>query len=198
MRLPVALTIVLLAVIGLTGVLAVKSLRQPSSNPPQTVASGAANLPEITSAEGARPESSSSGAVPSAAVTATSEDARPQDPEDAKAAVEKRKDELMQLAANNDPQSLETILSELANRDPEIRQAALEATKSFGDRSAVPRLKQIAEATDDPSERQAILDTVHFLDLPSISEFARSNRSRPVAAKADAAPSVQKVSQSGQ
>src|SRR5204863_3452761 len=46
--------------------------------------------------------------------------------------VEKRIEELTDLAMNDDSGSLDTILSELTNRDPQIRKAALEATIQFG------------------------------------------------------------------
>src|ERR1051325_4278405 len=55
-------------------------------------------------------------------------------PQQHKAYVESRTDELMDLAMTDDPASLDTILSELTNRDPDIRKAALQASIQFGSR----------------------------------------------------------------
>src|SRR5258708_8468865 len=67
--------------------------------------------------------------------------------------VESRVDELMELAMNDDSASLDTILSELTNRDPKIRKGALEATIQFGSRDAIPRMLDAASQTDDPREK---------------------------------------------
>jgi len=84
--------------------------------------------------------------------------------------VENRVDELMDLAMTDDPGSLDIILSELNNRDPEIRKAALEAAVQFGSRDAIPKLMDAASQTDDAKEKAGILDAVEFLKLPSATE----------------------------
>jgi hypothetical protein len=87
-----------------------------------------------------------------------------------RAYAEQRVAELYDLSMNDDSASLETILSELTNRDPEIRKAALEATVQFRSRDAIPRLMDAASQTDDPHEKAAIADAIEFLKLPTLSE----------------------------
>jgi hypothetical protein len=87
-----------------------------------------------------------------------------------RAYAEKRAAELMELASQDDPVSLEMVLSELTNRDPEIRKAALNATLQARNREAIPRLAEAAEQTDDPREKAAIADAIDFLRLPTLGE----------------------------
>ena len=71
---------------------------------------------------------------------------------------------------DNAPASLEIILGELTNRDPEIRQAAVDAAMQFGSRDAIPRLKEAVDRTEDPREKVALLEASNFsscLRLPS-------------------------------
>ena len=84
--------------------------------------------------------------------------------------VESRIAELMELGMKDDSTSLETILGELTNRDPEIRKAALDAAVQFGSRDAIPKLMDAASQTDDSKEKTEILEAVEFLKLPSLSE----------------------------
>ena len=84
--------------------------------------------------------------------------------------VAARSAELMDLAMNNDADSLNTILSELANRDRQIRDTAVQAAVQFHSRDAIPRLQDAALQTDDAKERAAIEDAIEFLKLPSLTE----------------------------
>ncbi len=84
--------------------------------------------------------------------------------------VAKRVAELQDLGMEDDPASLETILSELNNGDPSIRQAAVEAAVQFGSRDAIPRLADAAAQTSDPEEKAAILEAIEFLKLPTLTE----------------------------
>ncbi len=79
---------------------------------------------------------------------------------------------------NDDAASLNQILSELANRDPRIRKAALEATIQFGSRDAIPKLTDAATQTDDPREKAAITDAIEFLKLPSLTEVMQQQPNR--------------------
>jgi hypothetical protein len=87
-----------------------------------------------------------------------------------RAYVEARSSELMDLATNDDSDSLRTILSELTNRDPQIREAAVQAAIQFNSRDAIPALADAALQTDDPHEKAAIADAIEFLKLPSLGE----------------------------
>ncbi|HVV02241.1 MAG TPA: hypothetical protein VHH88_12810 [Verrucomicrobiae bacterium] len=94
-------------------------------------------------------------------------------------AIEQRKQQLMDLAMNNDEQSLNTILSEMTNSSKAIRQAALQAAIQFDDRSSIPRLKEIAGITSDPGEKQDIEDAIDYLNLPSIADYRASHPADP-------------------
>lgn len=86
--------------------------------------------------------------------------------------VENRASELMDLAMNDDTNSLHTILSELNNPDPEIRQAALDATIQFGSTNAIPGLEAAALWNDNPEEKKQIADAIEFLKLPQLGDPA--------------------------
>lgn len=98
-----------------------------------------------------------------------------------KAYVEQRSSQLMDLAMTDDRASLDTILSELGNRDPEIRKAALEATIQFGSRDAIPKLTDAVSQTDDPNEKAALTDAIDFLKLPSLTEIRQQQAANSVA-----------------
>src|SRR4051794_28743969 len=91
--------------------------------------------------------------------------------------VDARIAQLQDLAMENDSASLDTILSELANNDPEIRRAAVEATTQFGSRDAIPRLLDAAAQTDDPKEKAALNEAAEFLKLPSLTEVLAKKKS---------------------
>jgi hypothetical protein len=92
--------------------------------------------------------------------------------------VHRRIKELNDLAMNNDVESRDAILSEVAtNSDRRIRAAALEAAIQFDDRSVVPPLQAIAAQTDDPQEKQNILDAIDYINLPSLTEYMAANPS---------------------
>lgn len=84
--------------------------------------------------------------------------------------VIQRKTELTELGMNNDPDSLKTILSELENPEPEIRQAALSATIQFGSQDAVTTLQHEMEWATDPQEKVDIKKAIDFLQLPRLGE----------------------------
>jgi len=86
--------------------------------------------------------------------------------------VQSRINELLDLGMNDDAASLDTILRELTNRDPQIRKAALEAAVQFGSRDAIPKLTEAALQTDKPEEKVEIAEAIKFLNLPSPAELA--------------------------
>ncbi len=87
--------------------------------------------------------------------------------------VEARTAELRDLGRKSDAASLATLLSEVRNRDPEIREAALEALSQSGNRSAIPGLQQAAAQTENPEEKKAIQEVIEFLKLPTLTETLR-------------------------
>jgi hypothetical protein len=90
------------------------------------------------------------------------------------ARVAARVAELEELSTKTDRASLETLLSEVKNPDQEIRQAALDAISQSGNRAAIPDLREAAAQATDAREKQAILETVEFLSLPTLTEILRA------------------------
>jgi hypothetical protein len=85
--------------------------------------------------------------------------------------VQSRVAELMALAMNNDSNSLNTIWSELSNPDKDIRAGALAAVVQFDDPSVAPRLRTLADQTEDPSQKAAILAAANYLQLPPLTDL---------------------------
>jgi hypothetical protein len=82
--------------------------------------------------------------------------------------------------------SVDGILADLEKPGAELRQAALQRAKELGDRAMIPRLREIAERTDDPREKAAILDAIDFLNLPTIAEnMAAAQSARAAAGQPD-------------
>jgi hypothetical protein len=77
-------------------------------------------------------------------------------------------EKLQSIAMNNDAESLQAILSELNNIDPEIRAAAREAAVQFGDRSAAAPLRAAAAQAVNLEEKTALLAAADYLELPSL------------------------------
>ena len=70
----------------------------------------------------------------------------------------------------DDADSLQKILAELRNPLPQIRAAALEATRAFGSRDAIPHLAKRAAETGDLLEQKALMDLIEHLKLPTVVE----------------------------
>ena len=102
--------------------------------------------------------------------------------------VAKRVGELQDLGMENDSASLDTILAELENGDPSIRQAAVDAAVQFGSRDAIPRLMTAAAQAADPKEKSTILDAVEFLNMPTLAEALAQKNSNAPAASASSRP----------
>lgn len=81
-------------------------------------------------------------------------------------------EQFVSLQMNSDAASLATLLAGMTNAEPQIRKAALNAVIQFNDRSAVPALQKIADATSDPFEKVDILKAIDYIKLPSFTEYA--------------------------
>lgn len=93
--------------------------------------------------------------------------------EQREAVVAARVAQLHDLSRKTDPASLETLLSEVRNPDPEIRQGALDAISQSGNRSAIPGLQEAAAQTENAAEQQTIEEVIEFLKLPTLTEILR-------------------------
>jgi hypothetical protein len=91
--------------------------------------------------------------------------------------VDHRISELEDLAWENDAHSLQTILSELTNRDRRIRKAALQAAVQFASRDALPALADAAAQTEDPDEKAELTEAIDYLKLPSLTEVLAQQKS---------------------
>ena len=80
--------------------------------------------------------------------------------------VARRVAELMDLAMSDDRSSLASILSELNNSDPQIRDAAVSASVQFKSSDAIPALQEVYNHTDDPQEKIHITSAIQFLSIP--------------------------------
>jgi hypothetical protein len=97
--------------------------------------------------------------------------------EQREAQVAARIAELRELSTKTDRGSLDTLLSELRNPQPEIREAALDIISESGNRGAIPGLIDAAAQTEDEGEKQAITKAIEFLQLPTLTETLNLQRS---------------------
>jgi hypothetical protein len=98
---------------------------------------------------------------------------------------------LISLQMNSDAASLATLLAGMTNAEPLIRKAALNAVIQFNDRSAIPALQKIADATADPFEKVDILKAIDYIKLPSFTEYAAYMEARKKARhQTNSAPAV--------
>jgi hypothetical protein len=158
-----------------------KAGRSPASQTLQAADEGTTNSLAGAQPASEPPNESSLQAVTNTQGTIGSDDATPETP-DAKqeAYIATRVAELQDLGMENDSASLDTILSELNNRNPGIRKAAVAAAVQFGSRDAIPKLTDAATQTDDSEEKSAILEAINFLKLPTLTEaLAQKNKPAP-------------------
>jgi hypothetical protein len=136
----------------------------PLAPPPEEAAASPATLPRIQplSTPTAKKESSQTEGADASARAELHE-----------TQVEARIAELRDLSRKKDMPSLEVLLSEVKNSDQEIRQAALDAIGQTGNRAAIPRLLELAAQTENAKEKQAIVDAVEFMKLPTLTEVLR-------------------------
>lgn len=66
-----------------------------------------------------------------------------------------------------------TLLSEVRNPDPEIRQGSLDIISQSGNRAIIPGLIEAAAQTDEAREKHAIQEVIEFLKLPTLTEAMR-------------------------
>lgn len=86
-------------------------------------------------------------------------------------AIDSRVDELLDLAMNDRPGALLTILSELSNPSARVRRTAVEAAVQFGSRDALAALREALAGANDTEEKAEIARAINLLALPSMSEI---------------------------
>jgi HEAT repeats len=191
MRPKVVLAILLTAVVVVAVVVVVsKNSRSPSPVPPTqpvVVTPPAAPAPKPVVAVAPAPATPTNATTNAVALQGDAHEAY----------VEKRSDELMELAMQNSPAAHQKIVDELKNPDKEIRQAALDALEQANDRSVIPQMQQIADQTTDPNDKQAIEDAIDFIKLPSLTEYLQQRKAQK-AAQGNQTPSQPQPQQNGQ
>lgn len=150
MRPKFVLVILMVAVLAIGGAIWFKKSSAPASVPPAPVAE-VAPTPASTPAP--------APVIVKKAMT----------PDERQAVIEAEKDKLYAWSMANDAQSLSNILGDLTSPEQEIRMAAIEATKQFGDTNAIPVLKGMAANTTDNQEAIAMLQAADFIALPSVT-----------------------------
>jgi HEAT repeat protein len=92
-------------------------------------------------------------------------------PELAETSDEDRIAAIQDLGTSSNLESLQEIVSNFKDSNPQIRKAAVEATMQFGNKDAIPDLEQMVGDIEDPREKVEILDAIEFLKLPSLAEI---------------------------
>lgn len=175
MRLKVVIAI-LLAAAGLLGMIAWLSKDfgpLPAMAPVESPPTGSNPAPVVPANESAALAPVAPAAVTNLGITGPPV---PQNAAEHEALVNQRSTEMLALALQDSPEAHQQIVKELKNPDREIRRAALEALEQADDRSVVPQMQQIADQTDDPADKQAILDTIDFINLPSLTEYLHQHQ----------------------
>jgi hypothetical protein len=86
--------------------------------------------------------------------------------EERQAAIEAEEVKLQEWQGNDDSVSYTNILNDLTHPERDVRFAAMEALKQYGNSNAIPVLKDLAAKTDDLDEAKSLLETAKFLSLP--------------------------------
>lgn len=171
MRSKIVIPVLLLAAFGLA-VLLLLHFHQP--NVPSKVSTQPAPE-EARSGRNAAPEKIATAAAVDASPGAAQKSPEPDefDTESPQALqeayVKDRILELERLGMTDSHDALAIIVSELSNRDPRIRKAAIEAAVQFGSQDAIPALLDAISLTDDLEEKAALQKAADFLKLPKLA-----------------------------
>jgi hypothetical protein len=169
MRPRFVLTLILFAALVLAAAFYFKrSTSQPQ--PPSLVETTMFPPPAAKSAPATAPDSASlptipqplPAAVPVAAVVPSMTS------EEKQSYIEAESSRLQDLSTQDDPASLSAIMNDLTNSEKEVRLAAIEATKQFGSKDAIPVLQADVASAADTDEKIALLEAADFLSLPTL------------------------------
>ena len=164
----------------------------PSSPSPDQVAppvaQAVAPAPQAIAAPATVPHHHWSPAPPAGGEGVAAADSADSSASDHEEYVAQRQADLVQMGMSDDPDDLKTILSELNNKDPRIRSAALSAAVQFHSQDAIPALQNQIQWTDDPQEKVDLLDAIKYLQLPSFQEYQASLAATPAPPTSDQSP----------
>jgi hypothetical protein len=68
----------------------------------------------------------------------------------------------------NNSTIIPALIGKVENPEAEVRKAALAALVQLNDTNAVPGLQRAADAMKDPRAKVAVMDTIDYLNLPSV------------------------------
>lgn len=85
------------------------------------------------------------------------------------------RDQLLNLAASQDPRNIPLIASSLRHADATVREAARQALVQMGDAAALPHLKAAEAASKDPAEAELLREAIEFLSLPKFMDVITSS-----------------------
>ena len=68
----------------------------------------------------------------------------------------------------NNPTIISALIGKVENPEPEVRTTALAALVQLNDTNAVPGLEQAVEVIKDPRAKVDVMDTIDYLNLPSV------------------------------
>ncbi len=91
-------------------------------------------------------------------------------PEEKQSYIETEVSRLQDLSTQDDPAALTAIMNDLTNSEKEVRLAAIEATKQFGSKDAIPVLQADVASAAGTDEKIALLEAADFLSLPSLTD----------------------------
>ena len=91
--------------------------------------------------------------------------------------------DVYRMVMRRDASAREALLAELTNPDPTVRRAALDGIIQLGDRSMIPRLREIEAATEDTTEKAEILEAINYIELPSWTEYLAQRGALPPSAR---------------
>jgi len=77
--------------------------------------------------------------------------------------------------------SLPEILEALESSEEDVRAEAIEDLRQLGDRSAIPQLREIQQRTTDPEAKAELLETIRFLEMPTMAEASAARHAYRIA-----------------
>lgn len=90
------------------------------------------------------------------------------------AVIEKEVSEIQDIVNNadgsNNVQIVNALLEKYSNPEMEVRKAVLDALRQLNDTNAVPGLEKIVDNAKDAREKVAILDTIEYINMPSVTQ----------------------------
>jgi hypothetical protein len=160
---PKTVALVLLAAVGVLAILVVlKGMQSRPEAPPEAV----------IQPEPVKPEPATVVAPPPRPPITNNIAWTPEEEREARIRKEVSEVDDAVVDGNADPKALPRIVERLTNPDLEVRMAAIEGLKLLSTRAAIPALKTALDRAEDSHEKAAILETIHYLELPTMDELA--------------------------